>query len=212
MGYHVYGTDISDRIVDFAERNLEWLQKLENGHLEGFRSAAARGEAPAAHGRPLEEARERRARSSFRSDDKRTTQRVDGPAGRGPKNDYFQVSVGDATSFSWQLPIDAVACEGYLGKPMSNAPSEMVLKEQKQECSSIVLGFLKNLAPQIKKGTPVVIAAPAWLRPNGTYSRLEILDQISDMGYNVNNKSREGLFYYREGQIVARDIIILRKD
>ncbi|MDO5480584.1 MAG: hypothetical protein Q4F58_02885, partial [Candidatus Saccharibacteria bacterium] len=59
---------------------------------------------------------------------------------------------------------------------------------------------------------PVVMAAPAWLREDKTYSRLDIVDEIEDMGYNVDNKSREGLFYHREGQIVARDIIILRKD
>lgn len=152
MGYSGYGTDISDRIVGFSKKNLEYFKFKD-----------------------------------------------------------YKLEVGDATDFKWQQPIDAVACEGYLGKPMSKIPSEMELKEQKQECSSIVLGFLKNLATQIKKDTPVVIAAPAWLRENGEYSRLEILDQIKDMGYNVDNKTREGLFYYREGQIVARDIIILRK-
>ena len=128
-----------------------------------------------------------------------------------PEEQPFQVFCGDATSFKWQGSIDAVACEGYLGKPMSKIPSEMDLKEQKQECGSIILGFLKNLSSQIKPKTPVVIAVPAWLRETGEYSRLEILDQIKDMGYNVENKTREGLFYHREGQIVARDIIILRK-
>ena len=131
---------------------------------------------------------------------------------RTPSNQQFQVSLGDATNFSWQRPIDAVACEGYLGRPFSRIPSEMELKEQKQICREIITGFLRNLANQIKSGTPVVIAAPAWLREDGGYSRLEVIDEIGDMGYNVNNKSREGLFYHREGQIVARDIIILRKD
>jgi hypothetical protein len=88
----------------------------------------------------------------------------------------------------------------------------MELKEQKQECAAIVLGFLKNLAGQVKVGTPVVIAGPAWLRPDGEYERMEILDEISDMGYNVNNKTREGLLYHRDNQVVARDIIILRKN
>ena len=152
MGYFGYGTDISERMIEYSKRNLEHFYFKD-----------------------------------------------------------FQISSGDATLFQWQQPIDAVACEGYLGKPMSKIPSEMELKEQKQECSSIILGFLKNLAEQIKKDTPVVMAAPAWLRENGEYSRLEILDQIKDMGYNVENKTREGLFYHREGQIVARDIIILRK-
>ena len=124
----------------------------------------------------------------------------------------FRIAPGDATSFTWSEPINAVACEGYLGKPMSNIPVEIKLKTEKQECGAIVIGFLKNLASQIKPGTPVVIACPAWLRENGTYSRLEILDEIDKMRYNVNNKSREGLIYHRDGQIVARDIIILRKN
>ena len=124
---------------------------------------------------------------------------------------HFQVSQGDATNFRWEQPIDAVACEGYLGQPMSKIPTEMKLKEQEQECGGIILGFLKNLASQIEPGTPVVIAIPAWLREDGSYSRLEVVDKLEEMGYNVNNKSREGLIYCREGQIVARDIIILRK-
>ena len=104
-----------------------------------------------------------------------------------------------------------MACEGYLGKPFSKIPTEMELKEQKQECGAIVLGFLKNLVSQIKTETPVTIAAPAWLRENGEYSRLEIVDEIEKLGYNVSNKTREGLLYHRERQVVARDILILRK-
>lgn len=155
MGYRAYGTDVSERMVEYSKRNLKAL--------------------------------------------------------RITSEQPFQVSVGDATDLRWQQPVDAVACEGYLGKPMNKIPSEIDLKEQKQECSAIILGFFKNLVSQIKSGVPVVIAVPAWLRENGEYDRLQILDQIENMGYNVDNKTREGLFYYREGQIVARDIIILRK-
>ncbi len=154
MGYHAYGTDISDRMIEYSKKNLEWLS-------------------------------------------------ADGA---------YKVEVGDAVSHHWQQPIDAVACECFLGRPMSTIPPEIKLKAEKQACSAIILGFLKNLSSKINSGTPVVIAMPAWLRENGTYSRLEILDLITDLGYNVNNKSREGLLYCREGQIVARDIIILRKD
>lgn len=126
-------------------------------------------------------------------------------------NSVYSLSQGDATSFKWEQPIDAVACEGFLGQPMSQPPVEIKLKSEKQRCGAIVLGFLKNLSEQIKSGTPVVIAVPAWLRPNGKYSRLEILDEIEKLGYNLLNQSREGLLYYREDQVVARDIIILRK-
>ena len=55
------------------------------------------------------------------------------------------------------------------------------------------------------------MAVPAWLRADGEYERLDVVDEIEDMGYNVNNKTREGLLYHRDGQVVARDILILRK-
>lgn len=152
MGYAAYGTDVSERMASYSERNLRWLGAED-----------------------------------------------------------FRVEVGDATEFKWNLPIDAVACEGYLGSPMSTPPAEIKLREEKQKCRAIIVGFLKNLAPQIKAGTPVVLAAPAWLRENGEYSRLEILDENLEVWYNIENKSHEGLLYCREGQVVARDIIILRK-
>ncbi len=125
--------------------------------------------------------------------------------------DNYKLEVGDATTYKWTEKIDAVTCEGYLGKPFSKIPSEMELKAQKQECGAIIKGFLGNLAKQIKSNTPVVIAIPAWLRGDGEYERLDMLDEIDKLGYNVENKSREGLLYHRPEQIVARDIIILRK-
>ena len=185
MGYQAYGTDINERMVEYSKRNIGWL--IEKYMLPGDGVAPARrygGRAPRSLGRNLRSA---------------------------PGSSISSISQGDAVVYKWEQPIDAVACEGYLGKPMSKIPSEMELKKQKQECSAIVLGFLKNLVGQIKVGTPVTIAVPAWLRENGEYSRLDILDEIIKLGYNVNNKSREGLLYHRKEQIVARDILILRK-
>ena len=152
MGYRAYGTDLSERMVEYSRRNLEWL-------------------------------------------------------GRGE----FSLAVGDATEFKWEMPVDAVACEGYLGPPMSVAPAEIKLRAAKQECGAILLGFLKNLAGQVATGTPVVMAIPAWLRPDGTYSRLNLLDKIEELGYTVNKNFGSDLLYARAGQVVAREILILRK-
>ena len=187
MGYRVYGTDISEKMVEYSRENLEWLVQGKFG----IAPSRTRSSQPVVTGE---------------------TSLFSLPLSRdGSQRSYFQISQGDATSCQWERSIDAVACECYLGKPMSRAPTEMELKEQKQECGGIILGFLKNLYSQIEPGTPVTIAMPAWLTENGEYSRLQILDEIKDMGYNVSNKSCEGLLYHREGQIVARDIIILRK-
>lgn len=177
MGYRAYGTDISERMVEYSNRNLSWI-------TDSFSRLSA-----TSSDSPIDAQYQRESLTQSR----------------------FQVSLGDATTYQWEQPIDAVACEGYLGKPMSQVPSMITLKTEQQECKAIIVGFLKNLVGQIKVGTPVVIAAPAWLRDNGSYSRLNIIDEIENMGYNVSNKTREGLIYARVGQVVARDIIILRK-
>ena len=124
------------------------------------------------------------------------------------------ISVGDATSFTWEGEIDAVAFEGYLGAPMSKPPVDIKFKTEKAKCREIAMGFMKNITPQIKSGTPVVMALPAWLRENGKYAGLNILDEIQEMGYNFEkfqDLSQSDLLYYREGQIVAREIIVIRK-
>ena len=124
------------------------------------------------------------------------------------------ISVGDATNFTWEGEIDAVAFEGYLGAPMSKPPVDIKFKTEKAKCREIAMGFLKNITPQIKSGTPVVMALPAWLRENGKYVGLNILDEIQEMGYNFEkfqDLSQSDLLYYREGQIVAREIIVIRK-
>ena len=155
MGYKGYGTDASERIVEYAQKNLEWLGKGD-----------------------------------------------------------FKLSVGDAQDFIWEQPIDAVVFEGYLGPPMSQAPAEIKLKTVMAEILPLYRNVLKNLSSQLKSGTPVVMALPAWLRLDGRYQRLNLLDEIRDMGYNVikyTTSSQEDLLYHRDGQIVAREIIVLRK-
>ena len=178
MGYRAYGTDVSERMVEYSQRNLEWL-------------AGARGRAEA-----------RKVAGAG----------AGGGAGMGTRD--FRVEVGDATKFGWQPPIAAVAAEVYLGPPMSAPPTEMKLKAAKQECGGILLGCLRNLAGQLTPGTPVVLAVPAWRRPNGAYERLNLLDEIEQLGYNVRsfkNLAQSDLLYHREQQVVAREIIVLRK-
>lgn len=150
-----YGTDISERMIEYSKKNLDWI---------------------------------------------------------GAKD--YEVEVGDATKHEWKGKIDAVASELFLGQPMSQPPAEIKLKQEKMSCREITLGFLKNLAKQIDSETPVVLAVPAWLRESGQYSRLNLLDEVENLGYNVKkfiNLGQSDLLYFREGQIVAREIIVLRK-
>lgn len=199
MGYQPYGTDINERMVEYAERNLGWLYNRVGCEGRHFRESVNLSKSSPA-GRDFDPVQPQN-----------TLEKLANPSTRQRQNIVEQ---GDATNFEWQAPIDAVACETYLGRPMSLAPAEIKLKQEKQECGAIVLGFLKNLAEQIQPETPVTIAVPAWLRPDGQYERLNILDEIEELGYNVKrfrNVGQEDLLYHREKQVVAREIIVLRK-
>ena len=193
MDYRAYGTDLNPRMIEYTKKNLTWLGSIKIANVEEHKGKV----------------------SDFAAEGAKRCDKIQNLSHHEASEtcDFYisEVEIGDATNFKWQQPINAVACEGYLGKPFSKIPTSIQLKEQKQECRAIVLGFLKNLSKQIEPNTPVTIAVPAWLREDNTYERLDIIDEIENMGYNVKDKSREGLLYHRESQVVARDIIILRK-
>ncbi len=124
----------------------------------------------------------------------------------------WSLAAQDATSANWTAPIDAVASEIYLGPPLDHVPTDVELTPIKQEITSLLLKFSKNLAGQIESGTPITLAIPAWLRPDGSYERLNLLDEICSLGYNKKSDvSKTDLLYHREGQVVARELMILRK-
>jgi len=155
MNFEAYGTDLSEKMISYSKKNLDWL---------GF--------------------------------------------------DGYKLEIGDATNHKWQKPIDFIASETYLGQPFSAPPSDIKLKEVQFTCKSIFLGFLKNIHPQLKINTPLALAIPAWRRPSGEFSHLNIVDEIQKLGYNVckfKHATPTELLYYRESQVVARQIIVLRK-
>jgi tRNA G10 N-methylase Trm11 len=160
MNYQVYGTDLSDKMIDFSKANLEWL---------------------------------------------RASHHVD------VKSSIHQ---GDAMTTSWQQPLDAVIGESYLGQPFSAPPSLSKLAEVRRNCDHIISSFLKNLASQIQPGTPLCIAVPAWKDTNSTFTHLPLIGQLNSLGYErvaFKNIVDKDLLYYREDQVVARELLVLTK-
>lgn len=120
---------------------------------------------------------------------------------------------GDAMNAKWQQPINAVVAETYLGQPFSAPPSPAKLAEVRRNCDHIITEFLRNLAPQIKSGTPLCIAVPAWRDSFGAFTHLA-LDKLPSLGYApvaFKNINPDDLLYYREDQIVARELLVLTK-
>jgi tRNA G10 N-methylase Trm11 len=121
------------------------------------------------------------------------------------------VEVGDALRFKWQQPVDAVATEVYLGKPMSGKPEPKIIREEIAEVQQLLKNALRNLAGQLKPGTPCCFAIPAWFY-DGKVHQLPLIDQIEEIGYNLTRfrHVRPGsLIYRREGQIVGRQLLVV---
>jgi tRNA G10 N-methylase Trm11 len=121
---------------------------------------------------------------------------------------------GDAMTTRWQHPIDAVVCESYLGQPFSAPPSPEKLTEVRGNCNHIISKFLQNLAPQLSSGTPLCLAVPAWKDKNGQFTHLPLIHRLEKLGYasvRFKNTSLEELLYFREDQIVARELLVLTK-
>lgn len=124
------------------------------------------------------------------------------------------VEVADATKDKWAKKFDAVASEIYLGKPLAAQPSRSELENIINDVDLLLARFLKNIGSQIKTGTALSLAVPAWKKPSGEFVHLPVLDRLTDMGYNYldfKHAGRDELIYFREGQIVARQLIVISK-
>jgi tRNA (guanine10-N2)-dimethyltransferase len=122
---------------------------------------------------------------------------------------------GDATGHAWQqADIDVVASETYLGRPFTSPPTEEILGQTASECNLILKKFLQNIHGQLKPGTRLCLAVPAWQIKRNQFKHLPLIDQISDLGYNqveFERVQRTQLLYYREDQVVARELLVLTR-
>lgn len=130
------------------------------------------------------------------------------------KSFNFKISAQDAITAKWSSPIDAIASETYLGQPFSAPPSPAKLEEVVKNCNHIITEFLKNLYPQIQPNTPVCIAVPAWRDSKGDFTHLPLIDTIAQLGYKpyeFHHVSKNDMLYYRENQVVARELLVLTR-
>lgn len=133
-------------------------------------------------------------------------------------------AVGDATDTTWfseesgrsrPLSIDAVVAETYLGQPFSAPPSPSKLTEVRGNCNHIISGFLKNIGKQIKPGTPLCLAVPAWKDGNGNFTHLPLIGKLKELGFTrapFETIDQNELLYFRPDQVVARELLVLTKD
>lgn len=123
------------------------------------------------------------------------------------------VEQADATTYRWP-GFSTVASEVYLGRPLGSLPTPDKLKQIISDVNLITKKFLKNLSAQLKPGTSICLAVPAWRDKHGKFILLPLIDHLTDMGYNnmdLKHVRSDDLIYYRENQVVARQLLRLKK-
>ena len=159
MGYHVYGTDLEERMIRYSRDNINWLQATHSIRFKWF------------------------------------------------------LEVGDATNHTWRGPVDYIAAETYLGRPLSRMQDTNELADIIQGVNTLHKKFLANLHSQIAPSARICLALPAWRTPKG-FKHLPVLDQIDKLGYNqlvFSHVNAHDLIYARDNQIVARQLVVLQK-
>lgn len=124
------------------------------------------------------------------------------------------LTVGDATSLTWPEPFDLVASETYLGQPMTQLPPPEKLDTIVRTCNVIIQQFLRNIGGQIPSGTRLCLAIPAWNKSINQFKHLPLLDHLEQLGYNrvsFVHSSNTDLIYFRENQIVARQLVVITR-
>lgn len=126
----------------------------------------------------------------------------------------FGLEVGDAQSLIWAQRPDLVACETYLGPPLSKKPTIEEALDISRPIDDLHASFFANLAAQLAGGTVCAVAVPCWITRSGDKVHLPCLDSLEKLGYNrldFASTSSEGLIYHRPDQVVARQIIVIEK-
>ncbi len=160
LGYDVYGTDLSDKMIDYSQENLAWI--IDKYSLKT----------------------------------------------------NVTVTQGDAMDAKWEAPIDYVACETYLGQPFSAPPAPDKLDKVRKNCDHIISEFLTNIHQQILPGTSLCVAVPAWRDSDGRVTHLPLTKKLDSLGYSqwaAQHSSGKPLLYYREDQVVARELLVLTR-
>lgn len=160
QGFRVYGTDLSDKMIEYSRQNLDWLANTHRIDVDSI------------------------------------------------------IEQGDAMNHQWSDVIGAVACEGYLGQPFSAPPSPAKLAEVRKNCNYIMSEFLRNIGKQLAPGTPLCIAVPAWKSIDGSFTHLPLTSQLESLGYTpiqFSSVRPSELLYYRDDQVVARELLVMTK-
>lgn len=135
----------------------------------------------------------------------------------GPLSMQYSLEICDALKLrlntKHKTPLQYIASETYLGRPLSVEPSTTALTKIMQDVDYIHKKFLTNIARQTKPSFRMCIAVPAW-HINNKIHHLKTLDSLEELGYTRQSfvhAANWELVYRRPNQIVGRELVVLTR-
>ncbi len=133
--------------------------------------------------------------------------------------DRFSVFASDARTISKRLKpqsVHAVVTEGSLGPPLRGSESKAVIEKNRDEITDLWRTTLKEFHPLLNENARLVIIWPSFKTDGGT-ALVRLDADVERLGYRMINplegwdESNAPLIYHRQGQKVARRIVMLEK-
>lgn len=112
--------------------------------------------------------------------------------------------------------VDRVVTEGDLGPPLKGHETQKQLDKNRDAVTELWRGALASLRPLLADRARLVIVWPSF-KTSGGLSRVKLDDELPALGYGLVNPlkdwddSNAPLIYHREGQRVARRIVVLER-
>jgi tRNA G10 N-methylase Trm11 len=122
--------------------------------------------------------------------------------------------------------VTGVVTECTLGPLYGELPKPEVMKQNFKDLLKLYKESLEEFSKFLPKGGRVVMCIPAYRKNRQEYTKLESLDWVKDLGYNIMDivpaavakklkflklSDRNTAIYDRKDQIVAREIVIFEK-
>lgn len=110
--------------------------------------------------------------------------------------------------------IHAVISEGMMGPPLRGHEPRSFIEKNAKDISLLWIQTLDHLRPALAKGARLVIVWPSF-KTDGGIARVGLDEEVTRLGYRVVNplgswdESNGPLIYHRQGQRVARRIVVL---
>lgn len=129
---------------------------------------------------------------------------------------FFTADVKEIGEHLSKNSVDRIVTEGSLGPPLRGGESKQTIDRNEREISDLWISALSALAPIMKRGSLLVVIWPSF-KTDGGIARVALDNEVENLGYSVINPlegwddSNGPLIYHRQGQHVARRIVVLRK-